>query len=241
MEHGADAVVVGRVDVGDADRVMRFLTADHGRLDLMARGARSSRRRFGPVLELGSRVFVVWRRGKGDLSSLDRCDPIALPKRAREGYDRVVLLAYGCELAYALSAAGQGNEKLFRLLLAWLDLLEAEGDPGHAARVAFEAKALTFSGLTPALTRCAVCGEPLSGEVRFDPEAGGGVHVGCGPGKVVDATVLAVLDTLRRTALADVGSIELPKAGRWLLADFVEHHHRARMRSRALLDTMEGA
>lgn len=241
MEHGADAIVVGRVDVGDADRVVRFLTAEHGRLDLMVRGARSSRRRFGPALELGTRVFVVWRKGRGELASLDRCDPIAMPRRAREAYDRVVLLAYGGELAHALSAPGQGNEKLFRLMLAWLDLLEADPHPGHAERVAFEAKALTFCGLTPALVRCAVCGEPLVGEVRFDSESGGGVHVGCGPGSVVDATVLAVLDTLRRTPLAEVGAVELPKAGRWLLTDFVEHHHRARMRSRALLDTMEGA
>lgn len=241
MEHSADAIVVGRVDVGDADRVVRFLTPDHGRLDLMARGARSSRKRFGPALELGTRVYVAWRRGKSDLPSLDRADAIAMPQRAREDYDRVVLLAYGCELAYALSAPSQPNEKLFRLLLAWLELLEGDVEPTAAARVAYEGKALTFSGLTPALLRCPVCGDLLAGDVRFDPEAGGGIHAHCGSGKVVDATVLAILDTLRRTPLAGTGAIELPTAGRWLLADFIEHHHRARMRSRALLDTLEGA
>ena len=38
------------VDYGDADRIVTLLTAAHGKISALAKGARSSRRRYGAAL-----------------------------------------------------------------------------------------------------------------------------------------------------------------------------------------------
>jgi DNA repair protein RecO (recombination protein O) len=230
-----EAIVVGRTDVGEADRVVRLLTPGLGRVDVIARGARASRRRFGGALEVGTRIRASWRRGRGELPVLVAADVIRAPHRARDAFGRLVLLVYGCDVVATLSEHGLEAERGFGLLERWLELVEGEAAPGDASRVALEAKALTFSGLTPRLTTCAVCGAPLAGRVRFDAESGGGVHPWCGPGAEVDAADLVRLETLRRAPLADTPGGTVPVGARWLLATFLEHHARRPLRSRALL------
>ena len=51
--------------------------------------------------------------------------------------------------------------------------------PGAAWKVAYEAKALTFAGLAPALVACRVCGLPAEPPMRYDPVAGGAAHSHC--------------------------------------------------------------
>ncbi|MCB9681592.1 MAG: DNA repair protein RecO [Alphaproteobacteria bacterium] len=240
MEHESEAIVVGRQDLGDTDRVVRLICAAHGRVDVVARGARASRKRFAGALDPGTRVRATWRSGRGELATLVTADVVGAPRRARQDYGRVVLLAYGCDVVLLLSTHGLAGDRGFGLLEAWLALLEADPGPGAASRVAFEAKALAFAGLRPQLRQCAVCGLPLAGTVRFDPEAGGGVHGHCGHGTAVDAAALAEVDALLHTPLAQTPEVPVPTGCGWLLTDFIEYQCHAGLRARALLD-VEGA
>lgn len=229
-----EAVVVGRQDLGEADRIVRLLTADHGRVDVIARGARASRKRFGGALDPGTRLSVSWRRGRGELPLLTDAAVLASPRRAREDYGRLVLLGYGCDLLAVLSEHGLAGAKGFGLLGAWLARLE-EGDvPTEAARIALEAKALTFAGLAPRTVSCVACGDALDDPAVFDVDGGGGMHARCGTGRPVAAAALAHVEALRRRPLAEAeGTVDTEV--RWLLADFVEHHTRRPLRARALL------
>lgn len=229
-----EVVVVGRHDLGEADRIVRLVTRGHGRVDAVARGARRSRKRFGGVLDPGTRGLARWHKGRGDLATLVELSEARGVKRPREDWTRLALLAYGCEVVGVLCGPAP-EPRLHRLLLAWLDLLEGEAQPDDASRVALEGKALTFAGTAPALLVCPRCGEPLAGAVRFDMEAGGGVHGGCGTGPRVQASSLAVADDLRRTPLANTPGREVPADVRWLLSDFVRYQSGAPLRSRASL------
>lgn len=234
---GVEAIVVGRHDLGESDRIVRLLTAGQGRVDVVARGARASRKRFGGALDLGTRVVVRWRVGRGSMPTLEAADVIAAPKRVRDSYERVVLLAYGCDVLATLSEHGLEGPRGFGLLGAFLTALEDELEPTVATRVALEAKALTFAGIAPQLVVCPSCGERLEGEVRFDPEAGGGVHMACGQGPVVEAADLLRLEGLRRTPVAETPGLEVAPTVRWLLTDFIEYHARRALQTRALLTT----
>ncbi len=237
-EDALDAIVVGRQDLGEADRIVRLLTPSEGRVDLLARGARRSARRFAGALEPGTRLRVTRKRGRGALATLVDADVVRTPRRPRDDYGLLVALAYGCEVAAALSREGLGADKGFGLLEVWLDCLEAPTAPGLASRLAYEAKALTFAGLAPALTRCAVCGGALLGTVRWSEEAGGGLHVDCGAGEAVDAAELATLDALRRTPLADTITAAGPAGSAFRLAGFIEHHTRRALVARRLLEDL---
>jgi DNA repair protein RecO (recombination protein O) len=236
-----DVLVLGHGDQGEADRVLHLLSPVWGRVDAYARGARASRRRFAGLAEPGTRVRATLRRGRvpGDWSLIE-LDLLAAPHRARQSYDRLLFLGYGCEVARTLTVPESPADKPFGLLEAWLAVLEADPAPGRAARVAYEAKALTFAGLTPALTRCAVCGEARPEAWSFDAEAGGAVHRGCGAGRPADVEDLARIERLRRAPLSEAHALPAPQGdAAWWLCDFLEHHARRALRSRVLLSTIE--
>jgi DNA repair protein RecO (recombination protein O) len=237
-------VVVGSTDLGESDRIVRFLSAHDGRSSGLARRARASKKRFAGMLDLGTRLQVDLHQGKGSLMVITDLERVAGPDRARTELDRIALLTYGCEVCSALAPEHHPAPKLARLLEVWLDLLEGEVQPGEGARQALEAKALTFAGLTPALVHCSNCQEPLQGDVCFDLESGGGRHAWCGGGRRIDAAALGCLEQMRRTPLADVVNNVEPGAtgiGRWLLSDFIAWHLQRPLRSRAWLADVLGA
>ena len=236
-------IVVGGLDLGEADRIVRFLSADQGRSAAVVRNARSSRKRFAGRLDPGTRLGVSLRKGKGSLPVVTELDQVAAPDKARRDLDRLTLLMYGCEVCAALAPEHHPAPRLTRLLEVWLDLLEGELTPGHAARQALEGKALTFAGLTPALTVCAGCGGAVGQGGQLDWEAGGVVHAHCGTGRAVAADALLPLERLRRTALAEVVDNRLA-AGTgevvWLLSDFIAWQLGRPLRTRALLEEVLG-
>jgi DNA repair protein RecO (recombination protein O) len=232
-----EAIVVGAVDLGESDRIVRLLSAEEGRGSVVARGARSSRRRFAGATELGTRVRVGRNRTTGlpAATALERLDG---PNRARSEIERIALLAYGAELCAALAPEGLAAVKLYRLLVRWLEVLEADPRPDDASRVALETKALTFAGLAPALVVCSACRERLTDPAVFDAESGGGLHARCGGGRSVAVASLWVAEALRRTPLADAPGVPVPDDLRWLLSDFAQHQLGRPLHSRALLATL---
>lgn len=230
-------VVVGHQDLGETDRILRFLTAERGRVDLVARGARASRKRFGGVLELGNRVRVLPARSRGGLGRIQEVELLKAVDRARSDLDRIALLAYGCELLGAMAGHDLPEPKQTRLLVVWLELLEMDAVAGVASRLALEAKALTFAGVLPSLTHCAACREPLVDPVVFGWESGA-MHAVCGRGESVLSEVLARLEALRRLPLFATLDEEAPCT--WILSDLVQHHTRRELRSRSLLADLQG-
>lgn len=236
MNGPLEGIVVGALDLGEADRLVRLLSASEGRLSVVARGARGSRRRFSGATDLGTKVALTRTRRRGELSAAAALDVLRAPLRARDELERIAYLAYGCELCAAFAPEGAPAEKLYGLLDTWLALTESESGPTVASRCALEAKALTFAGTGPTLLVCAVCGAALSDPAVFDPDAGGGRHAHCGGGesaRPVAFRTLKILELLRRTPLADTPAVPVPADGVWLLADFARYQLGRELAARA--------
>ncbi|TNE84425.1 MAG: DNA repair protein RecO [Deltaproteobacteria bacterium] len=230
-----EALVVGAVDLGESDRIMRLLTAERGRISAVARRVRSSGKRWAGVLDVGNHVRLRFGRSRGSLASISEAEAVAAPRRARSDLERVALLAYGCELCAGLAPEDHEASKLWRLLHTWIALLEGPKTPRSASRAALEAKALTFAGLAPRLVHCARCGDLARDPLVFDPDSGGVVHQHCGAGRSILAEHAAVLEGLRRTPLADTVELELPAEVRNALPDFAEYHLGRGLKSRGLV------
>ena len=147
-----EVIVVGTMNLGESDRLVRLLSAHHGRLSAVARRARSSKRRFAGLLDVGTRLEIELRTRRSGLPSLIGAELVRSPARARERLESLTMMAYGCEVISALAPEQASAPKLFRLLTVLLEQLES-GVPSAATRGALEVKALTFAGLTPALPR----------------------------------------------------------------------------------------
>jgi DNA repair protein RecO len=234
------SIVVGYVNVGDNARVVRLLTAHAGRVSVMARRGRGKKGQLGALLELGNQLIVRTRPSKGELATLLGADVHRAPLRGRETYDRIAFLSYACEVCSALAPENCAAPKHFRLLQAALAMLEGDAEPNPACRLALESKALTFSGLQPALVRCARCGGALEESAYFDHLAGGAVHEHCGTGPGISRDGLFQCEALRRTPIAEAPSVQLADSGLdWLLSDFVQHQLGSALKSRSLFTAFD--
>ncbi len=234
-----DALVLGLVNYGERDRIVRLLTPDRGRIAAMARGARGSRKRFSGV-DLGARLRLTLRPGHGELWYLQEAE-LADPRLGlREGLLPMALAAYGCEFVGAFARESHPEPRLFGLLEVFLTLLDAAtAPPGRMLRLGLEVKALTCAGLAPVLASCAICGEPLEERSCFSGSTGGAVHPECGPGELVDTAFVAALERARNTPSPQLLDQQPPPGPNWLLARFAEHHLGRALKSRDWLATLE--
>jgi len=194
-----DAIVLHHLDYGEADRIVTFFTPRHGRLKGFARGARKSRRRFGPSLEPFAQIRLYWTLPRsGELVSLKEADLVDLRTGLRRDLVAVALAGYGCELLEGLLGDGQEHPRAFALLQAFLDHLAARGGV-PAARLLFELRLLSEAGYGPHLLHCCACGGTLAeGQTAFDIGRGGSLCQACAGSGAPLRVDLLTLGTLAR-------------------------------------------
>jgi DNA repair protein RecO (recombination protein O) len=167
--HSADALILRTYRYGEADRIVVFLTADHGKKRGVAKNASKSRRRFGAALEPLTRGTVAYvEREHRDLVRIDRIEPRQSPLLAvagRSGDDGAHVLghaAYFAELLDEWAAEGHANARMFRLAASVAEALVRPGSIDALARY-FEYWLLRLEGVYPALDVCPGCGRPSLG------------------------------------------------------------------------------
>jgi DNA repair protein RecO (recombination protein O) len=234
------AVVLRTVDYGERDRVVTLLSRERGKLSAFARGARSSRRRFGGALEPFTLLAVEVTERGGDLGVLESASVERGFGALRGDLARIACASYAVELARELVRDAEPHDDLFVSLVAYLGALDdAPARPWDLRR--FELDALRAAGLQPSLDGCARCGRPAGGAgLRFDPAEGGVLCAACaptgGPGaRAVETPVLEALRRLARGEEAGAGEDDASRA-RVLLGACVEYHLGKRLQSRRFLD-----
>jgi DNA repair protein RecO (recombination protein O) len=204
-----DAVVLGAVAYGEADRVVTLFSRDHGKLGAMARGARRSRNRFGAGLSLYVAGEAALRERRGaELMTLEsfhaRRDFSAL------AFDVVRLghAAYATELVRELTVPHRADPPLFDLLVELYGAV-LERAPRAGTLRAFELRLLEEIGLRPVLERCVSCGacdEELLDRAVVDAGRGGVVCPRCGAGSAL--RLLPTAARRRLLALRDAPSLD---------------------------------
>ena len=196
-----DGVVLKRRDFTETSRIAVVYTRDAGKVQLLAKGARSPRPRFGAALEPLSRGEFVfyWREGK-DLFTLTEAT-IALPgKFIRDDSKRLVHGLAMAEAVDKLSGEGDADADLFELLASSLAALDAGGPPAPLL-AQFLLRLAAELGFKPDLTACAVCGrDRLQEGVAFIIRDGNVVCRECAPAAaesvLVSAAAYNYLNTL---------------------------------------------
>ena len=148
--------------MGEADKIVVFLSRELGKLRGFAKGARRPRSRFGASLEVGTEVALTFfEKEVQELVSVDRCD-IVRSDFLRLG-DPIVTctLAYFTDLVDAFAPEREPNAKLYRLVKAAMASLVDGAEPEQTARY-FEAWLLRLGGFYPRRKSCASCGAELA-------------------------------------------------------------------------------
>lgn len=230
-----DALILRTYKLGEADRIVVFLTQDRGKKRGVANGARRPRSRFAGALEPLTRAGVTYyEREHRDLVRLSYAEATCSPLEASRP-DALSHVGYFAELLDEWAQEGDPNERLFRLGTSTLEALAAGVPTARVARY-FEYWLLRLQGVYPPHVACHRCG------TRLGDEPGGaclepGAHVfvcrGCS-GRAGDPEPGVTLSPGALSFLAAAGSVAPQRLAAVALGGGVDRElesiHRALMR-----------
>lgn len=192
-----EAVVMHRQNLGEADRLLSVFSQDHGKLRLVAKGARRPRSRKAGHLEPFTRVQLQLARGR-DLDIITQAEAIDTYPSLRDDLVRLGQTAYVIELMDRFTVEREVNQALYRLLINTFERLIDGVEPATILRH-YELRLLDQVGYRPELFRCLGCSEDLLPQDQyFSASEGGVICSACGPSrKDVRELSLAALKVLR--------------------------------------------
>jgi len=148
----AEALVLRTYKLGEADRIVVFLTRDRGKKRGVAKGARRPRSRFVGALEPLTEVRVAYfEKERRELVGLNYAEtvrsPLAGPAEAGD-YDALGYVGYFAELLDEWAQEADADDRLYRLGVSMLDALGA-GAPVEPLARYFEYWLLRLQGVYP--------------------------------------------------------------------------------------------
>ena len=154
----ADALILRTYKLGEADRIVVFLTRDRGKKRGVAKGARRPRSRFAAALEPMTEVRVAYfEKERRELVGLNYAETVRSPLLlamngpAHAGaYDGEALgyIGYFAELLDEWAQEADADDRLYRLGASMLDALSA-GAPVEPLARYFEYWLLRLQGVYP--------------------------------------------------------------------------------------------
>ena len=158
--YSADALILRTYKLGEADRIVVFLTRDRGKKRGVAKGARRPRSKFVGGLEPLTQVRVAYfEKERRELVSVNYSEPsrspLSAPTPEALGYTQ-----YFAELLDEWAQDADPDERLYRLGSSMVDAVVV-GVPVEPLARYFEYWLLRLQGLYPAHLRCHQCGGAL--------------------------------------------------------------------------------
>ena len=154
-----EAIVLRTHKLGEADRIITLLTAEHGQVRAVAKGVRKTTSKFGARVEPFSVIDAQLYIGR-TLDTLTQVASIAQYGDAiAADYDLYLAATVVVETAQRLTAdVHDGTHSQYLLLLGALNALARGRHDPTLIRTSYTLRALALAGWAPSCFDCAVCG-----------------------------------------------------------------------------------
>lgn len=207
-----EAIILHAYQARERDKVIVFLTPDHGKRKALAYGARAIRSRFGASLEPLAKIRIGYSEREGEeLLRVDSVDLIRSLFPAQQTLPGSVAATYIAEMVDTFAPSGDPAELIYRLLDRVSEaLLAGEGLVMIVAYV--EIWMLKLAGIFPSLRQCQQCDEPLSRPVRYDAQLQAFVCGNCGgrDTHIVTNEAVDAIELIGRLPVREVVAQRLP-------------------------------
>ena len=150
-------LVASERDYGEQDRFISIITAEHGIIDLLVKGAKkiTGRNNSSTGLFSYSKFCIRERNGR---RYLDSSEPIYVFYGLRLDLKKLALACYIAEAAtYSLTIDNKNGGEIMKLILNSLYLLESDKRTPEFIKSAFEFRFAVELGFLPALIGCNEC------------------------------------------------------------------------------------
>jgi len=182
-------IVLRSFDLGEADRIITFMTEGRGKVRAVAKGVRRTKSRFGGRLEATNHVELTLYEGRS-LDTITQADLLEHFRPVRENLDRLGRVMRLLEVVDAVTFEGRSDPRLYHMLLGAIRSLGEADAPLIVP--AFFWKLLAHEGMRPEVSCCASCGRE-DDLVAFELTEGGVLCRGCRRGTRLSPEALALL------------------------------------------------
>jgi len=173
MKSKTEVVIIGSMNLGEADKLVTFFSLERGKLRGVAKNARKSFRRFGAGLELFTHARLhLYEKEHQELIRIESADIISQHFDMTDDLDRMAAGSVILELVREIAPEGERNVHAFLLLAHILHLLNEGVDPMFLLRI-FEIRFLSLLGFQPKLDKCLSCGCAAERQMIFYGLKGG--------------------------------------------------------------------
>jgi DNA repair protein RecO (recombination protein O) len=244
-EYQTEAIVIKKIKLGEADRILTFYTPDSGKLEAVAKGVRRPKSKMAGHLELLTYSQIRLARGR-NLDTIIGSQTIDSFMPLKNDLWLTSQGLYAAELVNQFTVAHIANPYLFNLFLETLGRLPETNSTELTLRY-FELHLLEMVGYRPQLQACVACRTELRPVVNsLCPGAGGVLCPDCDLHQAtsfpISVDALKVLRLFQRSEFAVVGRLKIgPELSQELkqdLASFIRHILDREVKSAAWLDTL---
>lgn len=157
-----EAIVLRKLDFGDSSRIIHLFTDDFGKLTAIIKGARSSKSKFGLVLDTINHVqLILYKKETREIQLVKEADLINHFPVIKENFERIQFASAMLELLFNLTVENEVHKKLFTGTVKALQLInDSEKDP----KLYFTKYFIFFIreiGYAISLESCSICGKGI--------------------------------------------------------------------------------
>ncbi len=200
-----EAIILHTFPARERDKLVVFLTPDHGKRKGFAYGARAIRSRFGAALEPLAKVRIGYaEREQDEVVRIESVDLIRSLFPAQQHLASSVAATYIAELVDTFAPADDPVELLYRLLDRASEALLERHSP-LAVVTYVEIWTLRLGGIFPSTRSCMQCGNSIARPLRSDEQLQGFICSHCAgrDAFVISNDVADALETLQRVTITD--------------------------------------
>jgi DNA repair protein RecO (recombination protein O) len=152
------AILLRRIHYGDYDLIVTLFTFDVGKLTVIAKSAKKSKKRFPGILELFNHLAVVYSQSqRQNMSLLKEAVLHDAYINIRADIHKTGYANYWVELIDFWLQEGNAQKALYDLLQEVLSALDKNKIANQTLNIYFQMKFLNLAGIKPNLLTCCKC------------------------------------------------------------------------------------
>jgi DNA repair protein RecO (recombination protein O) len=158
----AQGILIRRIDYGDTDLILTFITQKYGKISVIAKSAKKSVKRFGGILELFYMLELIIRPGKGTKPSILQTASLIRPfEKIRTNVIHTAYASYWAELIHLFVEDKAADDHIYQLFLFVIDQLNQNIVSADVLHILFQIRFLVISGFQPNFFHCHHCQKKL--------------------------------------------------------------------------------
>ncbi len=229
------AIVLKRIPYGDSDLIVTFWSLDRGKITLLAKGAKKSRKRFAGILEPFTILQIVGKPGKG-LPLLLEAQALETFPQIRSQVMKTAVASYWAEILLLWMEADHPQKRVYALLAVMLQELDRFQGSIELLNMYFQIHFLELCGLGPDFVHCIHCNNEIASDGRpvrnIDLAKGGFLCAECAPTPYgsgdLSAQTIRLFQWMRRVDWQAATRLRVPAAsmreGERFLEAFLSYH-----------------